>query len=138
MSSIIKAEDFDHDPAAALPAGSFVINVDDDIPTPKTPPGEGQSILSGLVDEDDLPAGNHDSQTGDDNPGNADGDNDGTTTGGSAGSLGALFNAGADQPLTVNPGSARTASAFAGVDTPQTMATSVVSSLHMRDKAGGL
>ena len=107
FSSIIEAEDFDHDPAAPLPAGSFVINVDDDIPTPKIPV-EGQPLLGGLVDEDNLPTGNNDVQTGDDNPGNADGDNDGTTTGGIAGSLAALFNVGADQPLTfsMNPSTA--------------------------------
>jgi len=93
FSSIIEAEDADGDPVTAT-EGSFVIDVDDDLPI-----ADPEANVGGLVDEDDLPAGNNDVAAGDDNPGNADGDNDGTTTGGSAGSLAALFNAGADQPL---------------------------------------
>ena len=38
---------------------------------------------------------------GDADPGNADGDNDGTTTGGAAGSLLGLFSIGADQPGSI-------------------------------------
>ena len=56
--------------------------------------------MTGLVDEDDLPNGNDDNAPGDDDPGNADGDNDGTTTSGAAGSLASLYSVGADDPLS--------------------------------------
>jgi T1SS-143 domain-containing protein len=95
FSSMIVATDHDGD-TATLPNDTFVITVDDDLPVAVR---EGQ--VTGQVDEDDLPAGNHDNADGDDDPGNADGDNDGTTTGGDAGSLSGLFNFGADQPGTV-------------------------------------
>ncbi|HET9398980.1 MAG TPA: DUF5801 repeats-in-toxin domain-containing protein, partial [Sphingomicrobium sp.] len=96
FSSMIVGTDHDGD-TASLPDDTFVITVDDDLPVPA---GEREQV-TGLVDEDDLPAGNHDVQDGDDDPGNADGDNDGTTTGGDAGSLSSLFSFGADQPGTV-------------------------------------
>jgi len=96
LSSIITAEDADGDPATAAD-GTFVITVDDDLPVPAVEP-----FVGGLVDEDDLPTGNDDNAAGDDDPGNADGDNDGTTTGGNAGSLLSLFSFGADQPGSVS------------------------------------
>lgn len=94
-----------HDSDGDVGNGTLTITLDDDIPVakPPIPPEEGGDptpLVTGLVDEDDLPAGNGDNAPGDDDPGNADGDNDGTTTGGGAGSLGGLFNAGADAPLT--------------------------------------
>jgi T1SS-143 domain-containing protein len=95
FSSMIVGTDHDGD-TASLPNDTFVITVDDDLPVAVR---EGQ--VTGLVDEDDLPAGNHDNADGDDDPGNADGDGDGTTTGGDAGSLSGLFSFGADQPGTV-------------------------------------
>ncbi len=94
FSGVIGAEDADGDPAGALPDGSFVVTVDDDLPAAVEEPNP----VTGLVDEDDLPDGNDDNADGDDDPGNADGDNDGTTTGGTAGSLSSLFSIGADQP----------------------------------------
>jgi T1SS-143 domain-containing protein len=94
-----------HDSDGDVGNGTLTITLDDDIPVakPPIPPEEGGDptpLVTGLVDEDDLPAGNGDNAPGDDDPGNADGDNDGTTAGGAAGSLGGLFNAGADAPLT--------------------------------------
>ena len=78
--------------------GTLTITLDDDIPTakPPIPPEEGGDptpLVTGQVDEDSLtPNGNNDNANGDD-PG-------GTTASGAAGSLAALFNAGADAPLT--------------------------------------
>ncbi|HET8786829.1 MAG TPA: VCBS domain-containing protein, partial [Candidatus Limnocylindrales bacterium] len=114
LGSIILATDSDGDSSAAA-GGAFIITVDDDLPTAIVPPPDPEHpndppppLVSGLVDEDDLDEangdnsnGNHDVADGDDNPGNLDGDNNGTTTGGNAGSLAALFNAGADLPLTI-------------------------------------
>jgi T1SS-143 domain-containing protein len=96
FSSMIIGTDHDGD-TVSLPDDTFVITVDDDLPVPA---GERQSV-TGLVDEDDLPDGNHDDADGDDDPGDADGDGDGTTTGGDEGSLSSLFSFGADQPGTV-------------------------------------
>ncbi len=93
FSSLVVVADSDGD-EISLPAGAFAIVVEDDIPTPAE-----RGSVTGLVDEDDLPTGNDDNALGDDDPGNADGDNDGTTTGGAAGSLAALFSVGADEPL---------------------------------------
>ena len=97
-----------HDNNGDTDNGTLTISFDDDIPTPVQPgeprdPGDPPiPVLTGLVDEDDLtPNGNHNTDSpGDDDPGNADGDNDGTTTGGGIGSLSALFNPGADRPLS--------------------------------------
>jgi T1SS-143 domain-containing protein len=94
-----------HDSDGDVGNGTLTITLDDDIPVakPPIPPEEGGDptpLVTGLVDEDDLPAGIGDNAPGDDDPGNADGDNDGTTAGGGAGSLAGLFNAGADAPLT--------------------------------------
>ncbi|MEZ5687587.1 MAG: hypothetical protein R3E21_02210 [Caenibius sp.] len=100
FSGIVSAEDADGDKVTAA-AGTFVVEVDDDLPVANDPGGENedQPLVTGLVDEDDLPTGNDDAAQGDDDPGNADGDNDGTTTGGGIGSLAALFSVGADEPL---------------------------------------
>ena len=104
FSSVIVATDSDGDSAVAA-GGAFIVNVDDDLPVanPPIPPEQGgppTPLVTGLVDEDDLPDGNHDHAPGDDEPIDASGDSDPTTTGGAAGSLAALFNAGADRPLT--------------------------------------
>ena len=64
--------------------GSLTVNVDDDTPVAT----EGQNV-GGIVDEDELPAGIGD---------NAPGDDAGGTT--VNGNVGALFQSGADQPLT--------------------------------------
>ena len=93
---MVQGVDFDGYLATAA-AGALVISVDDDIPVPKNNEGS----VTGLVDEDNLPGGIGDNATGDDDPGNADGDNDGTTTGGAAGSLNRFDNVGADEPLTI-------------------------------------
>jgi len=88
--------------------GTLTISFDDDIPVAIIPPppteggGPPPPLVSGLVDEDDLPTGNHDHAPGDDDPTNP---LDGTSVSGGAGSLGGLFNAGADQPLTFGLGS---------------------------------
>ena len=86
FSSIIGAEDADGDTSDPLPNGSFVIDVDDDLPVPATEPNP----VTGQVDEDLLADGNNDSADGD--------DAGGTTDSGGAGSLLTLFNIGADQP----------------------------------------
>src|ERR1043166_7400998 len=77
--------------------GTLTISFDDDIPTAIIPPppeggGTPPPLVSGQVDEDALATGNGDSAPGDD-PG-------GASASGLAGSLDALFNAGADQPLS--------------------------------------
>ena len=87
----------DGDGDTSVQPGHLNISFDDDIPTAIVPPpGEGGGpptpLVTGLVDEDALATGNNDSAPGDD-PG-------GASASGLAGSLGALFNAGADQPLS--------------------------------------
>ena len=94
LSSMVDAVDEDGDPADAA-SGALVVSVDDDLPVPAN-----EGSVTGLVDEDDLPNGNDDNAPGDDDPGNADGDNDGTTASGAAGSLATLYNVGADDPLS--------------------------------------
>ncbi|HET8785347.1 MAG TPA: VCBS domain-containing protein, partial [Candidatus Limnocylindrales bacterium] len=113
LGSIIVATDADGDSTAGAD-GAFIVTVDDDLPTaiippdnPQDPEGPPLPLVTGRVDEDDLSTANGDNVTGnddhlagDDEPVDASGDSDPTTTGGPAGSLAALFNAGADVPLT--------------------------------------
>ena len=94
LSSLVHAVDQDGDPVDAS-ARSLVVSVDDDLPVPAN-----EGSVTGLVDEDNLPNGNNDNAPGDDYLGNADGDNDGTTTSGAAGSLASLYSVGADDPLS--------------------------------------
>ena len=60
FSSIISAEDADGDTAAPLPALSFVVDVDDDLPVPAVEPDQ----VRGEVDEDVLADGNNDDADG--------------------------------------------------------------------------
>ena len=105
LSGMVTAEDADGDTVTAA-AGTFVVSVDDDLPVANPPGGDNhdQPLVTGLVDEDNLPngIGNTDSD-GDDDPGNADGDNDGTTTGVAAGSLDALFSVGSPTSTSTWP-----------------------------------
>jgi T1SS-143 domain-containing protein len=101
LGSVIVATDADGDSAPAAD-GAFIVTVDDDLPTAVTPPENPQDpngpplpIISGAVDEDDLPQGNSDVIDSSDDLA----DPSPTTVGGNAGSLAALFNAGADIPL---------------------------------------
>lgn len=88
FSALITATDGDNDPLSGLNPGSFVIQVEDDIPV-AMPLQYDQTqqpipLVSGQVDEDELPGGI------------ADGDGEGTSTSGGVGSLNALVDFGAD------------------------------------------
>ena len=90
FSALITATDGDNDPLSGLNPGSFVIQVEDDIPV-AMPLQYDQTqqpipLVSGQVDEDELPGGI------------ADGDGEGTSTSGGVGSLNALVDFGADGP----------------------------------------
>ncbi|UUY06672.1 retention module-containing protein [Pseudomonas sp. J452] len=88
FSALITATDGDNDPLSGLNPGSFVIQVEDDIPV-AMPLQYDQTqqpipLVSGQVDEDELPGGI------------ADGDATGTSTSAPDGTLDALVNFGAD------------------------------------------
>ena len=90
FSGLITATDGDGDPLNGLNPGSFVIQVEDDVPV-AVPPQYDQTqqpipLVSGQVDEDELPGGI------------GDGDVTGTTTSAPDGTLSALVNFGADGP----------------------------------------
>ena len=71
---------------------TIVVTVEDDSPSVNA-----QGQVTGVVDEDDLGDGNDDVADGDDVPTNP---LNGTFVSGAAGSLGALYNTGADEPLS--------------------------------------
>ncbi|MGL5483240.1 MAG: DUF5801 repeats-in-toxin domain-containing protein, partial [Aeromonas veronii] len=91
FSGLLSATDGDGDPLVGrFPAGSFVINVQDDVP--ELAEGEQAPQVSGLVNEDALAGGNADSpQT--------------LVASGAAGTLYSLVNFGADGAGTVSLGS---------------------------------
>jgi T1SS-143 domain-containing protein len=88
FSGLVTATDGDGDPLSGLNPGSFVIQVEDDVPV-AVPPQYDQTqqpipLVSGQVDEDELPGGI------------GDGDATGTSTSAPDGTLDALVNFGAD------------------------------------------
>jgi T1SS-143 domain-containing protein len=90
FSSVITATDGDGDPLSGVNPGSFVIRVEDDIPVAVPPQFDNEQnpipLVSGQVDEDELTNGI------------GDGDSEGTSVSGPAGTLNALVNFGADGP----------------------------------------
>ncbi|MHA6493868.1 retention module-containing protein [Pseudomonas borbori] len=90
FSALISATDGDGDPLVGLSPGSFVIQVEDDIPLAVSLGyGQQQQVKLGVsaqVDEDELSGGI------------TDGDSQGSAAGGVAGTLNALVNFGADGP----------------------------------------
>ena len=99
FSALIIATDFDGDATAGAVAGSFVVTIENDVPVANEGPrcrspfdsGGGRAVDDALGDPGDLSDGNLDA--GQDNllP---------TRRRAAAGSLDALFNVGADEPLT--------------------------------------
>ena len=84
FSGVLIATDGDGDPVAGgFKAGSFVIDVEDDVPVQVGENSEGPRVI-GLVHEDALP------------PGNAEGNDQVLSISGGAGTLDALVNFGAD------------------------------------------
>ncbi|MGK8435995.1 retention module-containing protein [Ectopseudomonas hydrolytica] len=84
FSGVLIATDGDGDPiAGGFQAGSFVIDVEDDVPVQAGENGEGPRVV-GLVHEDAL------------TPGNAEGNDQVLSVSGGAGTLDALVNFGAD------------------------------------------
>ncbi|WP_373387894.1 retention module-containing protein [Pseudomonas alcaligenes] len=90
FSALITATDGDGDPLSGLNPGSFVIQVEDDIPVAKPLQYDNEQnpipLVSAEVDEDELPGGI------------SDGDGEGTSVSGGAGALHALVDFGADGP----------------------------------------
>jgi T1SS-143 domain-containing protein len=90
FSALITATDGDGDPLSGLNPGSFVIQVEDDIPVAVPPQYDNEqnpiALVMGEVDEDELSGGI------------SDGDSEGTSVSGGVGTLNALVNFGADGP----------------------------------------
>ena len=96
FSALIIATDFDGDATAGAVAGSFVVTIENDVPVAN----EGREAITFEVVEDALSTTLGD--RGDLSEGNLDAGQDllSDEASGDAGSLDALFNVGADEPLS--------------------------------------
>ena len=94
FSQMIVATDADGDQVVGVPAGGFTISVKDDIPTAKVQP----TPVTATVEEDDMTGiAGGDLSTGN----NEDGSVNKDEASGNAGALNTLFNAGADDNLSI-------------------------------------